>query len=711
MKINKLILKNFSSFEGTNEFDFNVTEDKNIILIGGQNGAGKTSLFSAIKVALYGPLAFGYVGANSHYTTKIKEYINAKAFHSDRVESSVLIDISVKVEREYFNYEIIREWAYIKQKLEETLTIKKEGKKLNEQEIAYFMNYLLGIIPPDLFDFFMFDGEEVGNIFSTSTYNNYIKNALFTMCDMDVYELIRKYTSNYIAKSDYEEVDSSEYEVLKNQVQSLEDTIHEMEYKKAELENALEENRIQIEELETAYKNAGGITQKERESMLDEYQKAEKLKQEKSLQLRSFVEGLMPFYIVRDFADKISDQLDLEEKGEIFYYVQNKIQKKSIKEALLKHGKVSDEAVEDVVNVLLNTFRPKGYSENIESMHDLSKEEIGRVNAIFSSLYDFDEDKMVKIVSDKQKASKITFEINRILKNSMSDEDVQLFRERENKLLKSKNIYIEKLHEVESSLSEIQDKYSTVMQECNKKHQDLVNSVQNKHVYELSSGVSRIMQSLLSKKTENIKERLEKLTVENLHRIYRKDNLITHIEIENDYQFNLFQNVSYYEGELLALINNVGYDVAEKLIGHRGLTELYEVYNANSIIGLKDKLTQSYRMNRIETYKKIELNRLSKGERQIFILALYWAIIMISGRDIPFIIDTPYARIDANHRREISEKFFPNISKQVIILSTDEEINEEYYRLIYPNIAKEYLLTNDESMNKTTVENKYFFEV
>ena len=59
MKINKLILKNFSSFEGINEFDFSVTEDKNIILIGGQNGAGKTSLFSAIKVALYGPLAFG----------------------------------------------------------------------------------------------------------------------------------------------------------------------------------------------------------------------------------------------------------------------------------------------------------------------------------------------------------------------------------------------------------------------------------------------------------------------------------------------------------------------------------------------------------------------------------------------------------------------------------------------------------------------------
>ena len=79
-------------------------------------------------------------------------------------------------------------------------------------------------------------------------------------------------------------------------------------------------------------------------------------------------------------------------------------------------------------------------------------------------------------------------------------------------------------------------------------------------------------------------------------------------------------------------------------------------------------------------------------------------------QDIPFVIDTPYARIDANHRREISEKFFPNISKQVVILSTDEEINEEYYEIIKPHIAREYLLINEEDQNKTTVKNHYFFE-
>ena len=111
----------------------------------------------------------------------------------------------------------------------------------------------------------------------------------------------------------------------------------------------------------------------------------------------------------------------------------------------------------------------------------------------------------------------------------------------------------------------------------------------------------------------------------------------------------------------------------------------------------------------IELNKRIDLNTLSKGERQIFILALYWAIIQISGKHIPFVIDTPYARIDASHREAISSKFFTNISSQVIILSTDEEITKEYYRIIKPYISKEYLLQNNQSENKTTVTNGYFF--
>ena len=175
MKINKVKLHNFSSYEGNNEFDFEITDaGKNIVLIGGKNGAGKTSLFTAIKVALYGPLAYGYVGVNSHYISKIKDLINSKAFQQEVVESEVQLTLQLKIERDIRNYVITRKWDYTNQKLTEEYTVARDGKLLNDQELSYFENYLRSIIPPDLFEFFLFDGEEVGNIFSTSAYNTYV---------------------------------------------------------------------------------------------------------------------------------------------------------------------------------------------------------------------------------------------------------------------------------------------------------------------------------------------------------------------------------------------------------------------------------------------------------------------------------------------------------------------------------------------------------
>ena len=196
MKINRIRLYNFSSYEGENVFDFSCKLDKkNIVLIGGKNGAGKTSLFTAIKVALYGPLAYGYVGTNSYYISKIKDLINTKAFQQDKVETEVQITISLKIEREIREYVITRKWNYARHKLNEDYYVERDGEKLPEQELSYFQNYLQSIVPPDLFEFFLFDGEEVGNIFSSSSYNTYVKNAVFTLCGMDVFEIIRKYTS------------------------------------------------------------------------------------------------------------------------------------------------------------------------------------------------------------------------------------------------------------------------------------------------------------------------------------------------------------------------------------------------------------------------------------------------------------------------------------------------------------------------------------
>ena len=129
MQITKLVLDNFSSYEGENVFDFTVRKKQPIILIGGLNGAGKTSIFTAIKIALYGPLAFGYTGNNAFYSKKIRGFINDKAFQTQPFTSGITIEIKLKQERETKHYTINRNWRIIESKIEEEYSSLKSLKR------------------------------------------------------------------------------------------------------------------------------------------------------------------------------------------------------------------------------------------------------------------------------------------------------------------------------------------------------------------------------------------------------------------------------------------------------------------------------------------------------------------------------------------------------------------------------------------------------
>ena len=67
----------------------------------------------------------------------------------------------------------------------------------------------------------------------------------------------------------------------------------------------------------------------------------------------------------------------------------------------------------------------------------------------------------------------------------------------------------------------------------------------------------------------------------------------------------------------------------------------------------------------------IPKQRLSEGEKQIFAISLLWGLSRAAARPLPAIIDTPMARLDAQHRNQLVERYFPHASHQVVVLSTD----------------------------------------
>ena len=87
---------------------------------------------------------------------------------------------------------------------------------------------------------------------------------------------------------------------------------------------------------------------------------------------------------------------------------------------------------------------------------------------------------------------------------------------------------------------------------------------------------------------------------------------------------------------------------------------------------------------------------------------MIWALTKVSGTDFPFVIDTPLARLDSIHRSNLVNRFFVNLSDQVIILTTDTEITKEFLEEIKPHVQFSYLLEYNDAENATTIKEGYF---
>ena len=60
------------------------------------------------------------------------------------------------------------------------------------------------------------------------------------------------------------------------------------------------------------------------------------------------------------------------------------------------------------------------------------------------------------------------------------------------------------------------------------------------------------------------------------------------------------------------------------------------------------------------------------------------------------IIDTPLGRLDSEHRGRMIEHYFPNASHQVIVLSTDTELDKQNFEKLSPHVSHAYHLVYNE---------------
>ena len=202
MKIKRISLYNIGPYVGINTFDFSISRDKNIVLIGGKNGAGKTTFFKAIKTCLYGCKVWGYDAPGKEYFAIINGLVNFKTMYDNTSSAYIELELLFDDGKQVTSYVLHREWKKVKTSLSEYFKIKKNGELIIGAEEDDFINYLLSVIPPDMFNFYFFDGESIAEFFLGADGNKNFRNAFLKLYGLDTLSIMVDNFSRNAKKGD-----------------------------------------------------------------------------------------------------------------------------------------------------------------------------------------------------------------------------------------------------------------------------------------------------------------------------------------------------------------------------------------------------------------------------------------------------------------------------------------------------------------------------
>ena len=719
MIIKKITLKNFRSYEDATTFDLTPRDGKNIVLIGGENGAGKSTLFQALKVCFYGPFSYGYVGSNSAYTSKIKANINHNAFKDDSVNAYVSIDISLTEGTEENSYTLRRTWDYINLKLVEDFKVSKNDELLSESETLYFENFIKTIMPPSLFEFFFFDGEDLAEHFVGNSANTHIKEAMLELCNYDTFEILKK------SLLQYQRSNNSLNDDIKSKQTKYDETLASAKTLALEISNLsseFEQKHIDLEELIIKknklvkdFKEAGGLLETEKALLTTTYTKLESEREEINNSIKAYCNNTLPFMMTTKLLSKIKVQLSKEKELSSYETMKSKLNENVLKNVVKELDGIDNNInYSDFSKVLLNKMFSDDITENkISAMHNLSFEQENSVHNTINTIEENFNLNKVTLAENYARLSKIASEIKIVRQRLTSSLEEKILED----YLKDTDTLTTKISELQKYILILEHKIASSNVEKSKFDNQLVRAkneyttaLQGSNSLNLSEEIVACLNSIILKLTSEKTKILEDRFTAIFKKLIRKDSYIDSIEFDESFTPTLYIDKDYSSLEIYNLIKNLGLDDLKKKHGKKFLDSLIDKLGVSTKKDLLNELMANPFRDLLRLSTRVNINDFSSGEKQMYILCLIWSLIKTSDVEVPFIIDTPYARIDETHRNALTTNYLPNISNQVIILSTNEEIDQDAYTTIKDYLCNEYLLEYLNTERKTVVHNNYFFK-
>lgn len=298
MIIKRLVLHNFGIYAGTNEFVFG--SDKNVVLIGGMNGRGKTTILEAVLLALYGKNSFAYTESKlQSYSRYLDSYVN-------RMDKSYAAYIQLEFVMDGSDYIVKRSWEGNKRKIIDNIEVFQEGAYNNFLTENWVM-FMENLLPSGLSSFFFFDGEKIAELAADNT-DEKMKDSIKSLLGIEILDSLERNLNKLLKRHGREQGKEFKEEIsfeLRKAKEDAEQELNDLDQKIHHLEEQLIVQEKKIEQARIDYTSKGGdILEKQ-----DEYFKKRSelcgIQSQQKEQLMDAAASELPLILVKNLLDDI----------------------------------------------------------------------------------------------------------------------------------------------------------------------------------------------------------------------------------------------------------------------------------------------------------------------------------------------------------------------------------------------------------------------
>ncbi len=656
----ELVLQNFGPYQGRQVINLRPENNGNlrpIILFGGMNGGGKTTMMDAIRLALYGQRAQCSTRGNFSYNDFLTQCVNSNTSPIEKTRVELVFE-HVK-EGKMAEWRIVRTWTKNPKDGKDELGI-VIGEWPDKSIARIWDEYIENILPLGISNLFLFDGEQVKELAELEkppqavidAISNLLGLELATRLSMDLNILNQRKLKDLAGVEERAEIEQIEQRLAQQQEEK-----QVSEQKLQTLKQQLELAEKHQKKASEKFVSEGGKIAQERSQLETKIKELEVTIETQRKSLRDLAGETLPLNLISPLLHQAETQAEKELKRQQSMAAREVLQERDSRLInYINQLSLDSQSVNQIQSFLQeeNQVLEQEIETGIQPYLEMETEAFNQLKVILNS----------QLPTQTQQA-KVYLEQLKTLKNEIDAIQTQL------QTAAAPEVY-QKL-EAQLKLSQTELLKAQVAHEEGQRQTDQIKSVIAKTKKELDTYSDNTVKYKSSdhivKSIEKVQETLkvfkEQLTLKKLNKL--------EVEVAECFRYLLHKS---------DLVHRVGIDTHDFSLS---------LYNLEG--------------------KPVPKHRLSAGEKQLLAIAFLWGLARVSGRNLPVAIDTPLGRLDSSHRQNLIERYFPSASHQVILLSTDTEIGEsEVHNLRQQEaIAHEYLLKYDSSQRQTVVEPGYFF--